>query len=331
MSTVTENVLIHPKSYSINTEFFQQLCTTNVTKATGVDGISIINDNKYENLTSSRQNIPIITSRKLDYVSSTEKPRQSWVVNLDTIEERKLGMVDLHPEVFAVYPRIDILHENVKWQLLYKRVNYAVAKTRAEVKGGGRKPWPQKGSGRARHGSIRSPLWKGGGKAHGPRGPETKFYMLDFYNRIRGLTTALSVKHAQDSLHIVDSLAVPTDDPDVSIYYFQLSSKEPCKELNCNYIIIVLSVFIVRDPNFILVASFKVVDMTMPRNISLACEEIKHFNLMPVYGLNVFSMLKHESLVLTLSALEKIEEKLLFHMNRRDGLLRQNFKSRRNF
>ncbi|KAG1666201.1 39S ribosomal protein L4, mitochondrial [Nymphon striatum] len=307
MSTVTENVLIHPKSYSINTEFFQQLCTTNVTKATGVDGISIINDNKYENLTSSRQNIPIITSRKLDYVSSTEKPRQSWVVNLDTIEERKLGMVDLHPEVFAVYPRIDILHENVKWQLLYKRVNYAVAKTRAEVKGGGRKPWPQKGSGRARHGSIRSPLWKGGGKAHGPRGPETKFYMLDFYNRIRGLTTALSVKHAQDSLHIVDSLAVPTDDPD---YLLKLQD-----ERNWG-----ISVLFIDD-----------VDMTMPRNISLACEEIKHFNLMPVYGLNVFSMLKHESLVLTLSALEKIEEKLLFHMNRRDGLLRQNFKSRRNF
>lgn len=63
--------------------------------------------------------------------------------------------------------------------------------------GGGRKPWPQKGMGRARHGSIRSPLFKGGGVAHGPRSPATHFYMLPFYQRVLGLTSTLSIKLAQ--------------------------------------------------------------------------------------------------------------------------------------
>lgn len=79
--------------------------------------------------------------------------------------------------------------------------------------GGGRKPWPQKGMGKARHGSIRSPLWRGGGIAHGPRSPTTHFYMLPFFTRVLGLTSTLSVKLAQDDLHVVDSLDIPSEDP----------------------------------------------------------------------------------------------------------------------
>lgn len=75
--------------------------------------------------------------------------------------------------------------------------SFAHSKTRAEVSGGGRKPWPQKGLGKARHGSIRSPLWRGGGIAHGPRSPTTHFFMLPFYSRVLGLITALSIKLAQ--------------------------------------------------------------------------------------------------------------------------------------
>lgn len=66
--------------------------------------------------------------------------------------------------------------------------------------------------GRARHGSIRSPLFKGGGVAHGPRSPTPHFYMLDFYSRILGLTSTLSVKLAQDDLHVVKDLEIPTED-----------------------------------------------------------------------------------------------------------------------
>lgn len=141
-------------------------------------------------------------------------PRQVWVENFDTIDEKKLKIVELHPDVFGAAPRIDIIHQNTEWQRKYRYVSFAHTKIRMEVRGGGRKPWPQKGLGRARHGSIRSPLWRGGGVVHGPRSPNSHFYMLPFFNRVLGLTSTLSVKLAQDDLHIVDSLDIPTEDPD---------------------------------------------------------------------------------------------------------------------
>lgn len=123
-------------------------------------------------------------------------------------------MMELNPKIFAATPRIDLIHSNVRWQTMYRRVSFAHTKSRAEVKGGGRKPWPQKGLGKARHGSIRSPLFIGGGRAHGPRSPTCHFYMLPFFARVLGLTTTLTVKLAQDDLHIVKDLEIPTDDKD---------------------------------------------------------------------------------------------------------------------
>nr|BAN21196.1 mitochondrial ribosomal protein L4 [Riptortus pedestris] len=241
----------------------------------------------------SEKSIPLITSRELKHLQPYEPPRQAWLENLNSVEEKKLGIIDLHPDVFGVMPRIDIIHENVKWQSLYKRVSYANTKVRSEVRGGGRKPWPQKGQGRARHGSIRSPLWKGGGVAHGPRSPTTYFYMLPFFKRVIGLTSTLSIKLAQDDLHIVENLEIPTDDPQF------------LKDL-------------VHERNWGMSVLFVDVADVMPRNITAASDEIKHMNLMPVYGLNVHSMLKHETLVLTLDAVNKIEERILYQLHRTD-------------
>lgn len=139
--------------------------------------------------------------------------RQVWIESCDTAEERRLGLMELHPDVFAAQPRIDVVHENIEWQRKYRYVSFAHTKTRAEVRGGGRKPWPQKGLGRARHGSIRSPLFKGGGVAHGPRSPTTHFYMLPFFKRVLGLTATLSIKLAQDDLRLVKDLELPSADP----------------------------------------------------------------------------------------------------------------------
>lgn len=156
--------------------------------------------------------ITTIEPRKLLFPPKYQKPRQVWLENLDTIDEKKLALLDVHPDIFAANPRIDIIHQNVQWQKKYKYVCFEHAKLTFEMKGGGRKPWPQKGLGRARHGSIRSPLFKGGGKSHGPRSPTPHFYMLPFYSRILGLTSTLSVKLAQDDLHIVNNLEIPTDE-----------------------------------------------------------------------------------------------------------------------
>lgn len=239
----------------------------------------------------TRPRLPLMTSRNLEFPNKYVAPKQAWLESLSTIGDQKLGIVDLHPDVFGTHPRLDVLQQNVKWQRLYKFIDYASTKTRAEVRGGGAKPWRQKGTGRSRHSSIRSPLWRKGGVIHGPRGPKSHFYMLPTSYRAMGLRVALSVKYAQDDLIIVDSLDIPLDDPQ----YLEDLVDTRFWGFSCLF---------VDDTDF------------MSENISMATEKIPHFNLMPVYGLNVFSMLKHETLVLTLAAVEKIEQKLLYEMHK---------------
>ena len=79
------------------------------------------------------------------------------------------GEIKLDAEVFGIEPNMDVLHQVVTAQLAAARNGTAATKTRGQVRGGGRKPWRQKGLGRARHGSSRSPIWAGGGVAHGPQ------------------------------------------------------------------------------------------------------------------------------------------------------------------
>ncbi|XP_050424629.1 39S ribosomal protein L4, mitochondrial [Adelges cooleyi] len=219
--------------------------------------------------------------------------RQAWVSNLDTVADSPSSIIDLHPQVFGSRPRIDIIHENVVWQRKYRYVSYAHTKVTAEVNMSGKKPWPQKGTGRARHGTRRSPLFRGGSVIHGPRTCTTHFYMLPFFKRVYGLTSTLSVKLAQDDLHVVKDLEIPTDDPSYINDLVESRLWGP-------------SVLFIDDTD------------TMPRNIALALDNIKHINLMPVYGLNVYSMLKHETLVLTVAAVKKIQERLLYQLHRPD-------------
>ncbi|CRL08391.1 CLUMA_CG021264, isoform A [Clunio marinus] len=229
----------------------------------------------------------------IKYANPLVEEREVWVENMDTLDEEKLEIMKLNPKIFAATPRIDIIHQNVHWQKLYRYVSFAHAKHRFECRGGGRKPWPQKGLGRARHGSIRSPLFRGGGVTHGPRSPTTHFYMLPFFTRVHGLTTTLSVKLAQDDLHVVKDLEIPTDDED---YIKDLIEKRNWGP----------SVLIVDDNDM------------FPENIAVATDTISYVNLMPVYGLNCYSMIKHDTLVLTQAAVEKITERILYQFTRAD-------------
>ncbi|XP_058454213.1 large ribosomal subunit protein uL4m [Malaya genurostris] len=233
-------------------------------------------------------------------VNPLRAPRSVWIENMDDVEERKLGIQDLSCEIYGATPRIDIVHQNIEWQRKYRFVSFAHSKTRNEVRGGGRKPWPQKGLGKARHGSIRSPLWRGGGIAHGPRSPTTHFYMLPFFNRVLGLISTLSIKLAQDDLHVVTDLEVPSEDPQ----FLKDLIQERC-----------------WGPSVLFVDSSDI----MPRNITVGADAIDHVNLMPVYGLNVYSMLKHCTLVLTRSAALEIETKLSeqLHRNNSRSLMRK--------
>ncbi len=119
-----------------------------------------------------------------------------------------VGELDLRDDVFAIEPNVAVMHQAVVRQLANARLGTHSTKTRAEVRGGGRKPWRQKGTGRARHGSIRSPLWAGGGIAHGPK-PRSYAQKMNRKMRQLALRSALSVKVRDNQVVVVDSLAMP--------------------------------------------------------------------------------------------------------------------------
>ncbi|XP_068177300.1 large ribosomal subunit protein uL4m [Antennarius striatus] len=235
---------------------------------------------------------PMPVLRKCDAVVPAHlSPIQTWVETLEAEDSEPLGLAHLHPDVFAVPPRLDILHQVEIWQRNYKRISHANTKVRSEVRGGGKKPWRQKGSGRARHGSIRSPIWRGGGVSHGPRGPKSYYYMLPMKVRVQGLKVALSSKVAQNYLYIVDSLNIPTPD---SQYLLDLIRHRHWGE----------SLLIVN------------LDAEIPENIKQATMNLKTVNVIPAIGLNVHSLLKHEAVILTLETIKFFENKLLWHDQR---------------
>ena len=114
------------------------------------------------------------------------------------------GEVLLDPAVFGITPNRDVMHQVVVAHLAARRSGTAHTKTRAEVRGGGRKPWRQKGLGRARHGSIRSPIWVGGGKAHGPR---DRNFVQRAPKKMKALAlrSALSARASEGAVKIIGS------------------------------------------------------------------------------------------------------------------------------
>ncbi|MPZ53985.1 MAG: 50S ribosomal protein L4 [Acidimicrobiia bacterium] len=115
-----------------------------------------------------------------------------------------MGEVDLDSAVFGVEPNRAVLHQVITAQLAGARSGTASVKTRGEVRGGGRKPWRQKGLGRARHGSIRSPHWMGGGVAHGPK-PRSYAQRTPKKMKRLALRSALSARASEKAVLVIDS------------------------------------------------------------------------------------------------------------------------------
>ena len=116
----------------------------------------------------------------------------------------EVGTVELHETVFGIEPNISVMHQVVTAQLAHKRAGTHSTKTRAEVRGGGAKPWRQKGTGRARAGSIRAPQWRGGGVAHGPK-------PRDYTKKVNKKVVALSLRCALSD-RAADNKVVVVDD-----------------------------------------------------------------------------------------------------------------------
>ncbi|UCD85047.1 MAG: 50S ribosomal protein L4 [Deltaproteobacteria bacterium] len=195
-------------------------------------------------------------------------------------EREKVGQVELPEEVFAVKPQNHLLYEAVKWQLACRRKGTASTKSRGQVRGGGRKPWRQKGTGRARAGSIRSPLRHGGGVIFGPK-PRSYGYPLPKKVKRAALRSALALKLSQGKLMVVDRLEL-TEIKTRS--FLEILSN---MELN--------NALIVTERNF---------------NLERSARNLPGFKVIRWEGLNTYDLLKYEQLLLTRQSVEKITQQL---------------------
>ena len=124
---------------------------------------------------------------------------------LFTSDGTSKGDIELDAKIFGIEPNLAVLHQVITAQLAAKRSGTASTKTRAEVRGGGRKPWRQKGLGRARHGSIRSPQWVGGGVAHGPKPRDFSQRTPKKMKRL-ALRSALSARASEAAVKVIEDI-----------------------------------------------------------------------------------------------------------------------------
>ncbi|XP_078487333.1 large ribosomal subunit protein uL4m-like [Ciona intestinalis] len=213
-----------------------------------------------------------------------------WLDNLMHARPQYNSVVQLHPVLFDAHPRMDILHSVVRWQQEYREVDYSWSRTRAEIGRGKKKPW-HKRDWKSKTWSSNSPLWMKGGISQGPRGPRASFYELNPNTLLDGLLIALSIKHIQNDLIIIESAQISQDMPNFDEYLENRNLSET-------------SMLLVHAEN---------------ENISYLeqlVEDSKFFNILPLYGLNVCSILKHDKLVLSRYMLDELEHKVLWHKTR---------------
>jgi large subunit ribosomal protein L4 len=129
-------------------------------------------------------------------------------VDVFNMQGEKIKKVELPAEIFEAPVNVDLMHQAYVQQMANARLGTHKTKTRGEVSGGGRKPWRQKGTGRARQGSTRAPQWKGGGRVHTPR-PRKYTQHMPLKMRRAALRSALSVKAAEAGVVLVDELSLP--------------------------------------------------------------------------------------------------------------------------
>ncbi|MFO7288891.1 LSU ribosomal protein L4P [Planifilum fulgidum] len=188
--------------------------------------------------------------------------------------------IELSDAVFGIEPHAAVLHDAVVMQLASMRRGTHAVKNRAAVRGGGRKPWRQKGTGRARHGSIRSPLWVGGGVVFGPK-PRSYAYKLPKKVRRLAMKSALSSKVKNDELIVLDDLKME-----------QPKTREMVKVLG----------------NLKVDRKALVVSSTYDENVALSARNIPGVKFVQAEGLNVYDILNHDKLILTRDAVARVEE-----------------------
>ena len=201
-------------------------------------------------------------------------------VSVYNIEGKKVSDVELKEEIFGIEPNEEVIHSVLVNYLANQRQGTQSTKTRSEVSGGGRKPWRQKGTGRARQGSIRAPQWIKGGIALGPK-PRSYKYVVNKKERRLAVKSMLSMKVLEESLVVVDKLDL--------------------KEIKTKNMVTALNNLKVSGKTLIMLPEKN-------QNVQKSARNIEGVKTTLVNTINVYDLLKYNNLVVTLDTIKKLEE-----------------------
>ena len=201
------------------------------------------------------------------------------MAEITTLDAKKAGTVELSDHVFGLEPRPDILQRMVRYQLAKRRRGTVSVKDRSEINYTGAKLYRQKGTGRARHGSRRANLFRGGGKSFGPK---PRSFAIDLPKKVRALALrhALSAKAKSETLIVIDKCEI---------------KEAKTKELKSRFAKLGFGSVLIID------------GATVQEAFARAARNLPHVDVLPVQGINVYDILRHEKLVLTKAAIEALE------------------------
>lgn len=202
-------------------------------------------------------------------------------VAVKSLDNKKVGDIDLNDAIFGLAPRTDVLHRMVNWQLAKRRAGTHKTKGVSEISGTGKKPFNQKGTGRARAGSLRNPQHRKGAVIFGPL---VRDHAHDMPKAVRklALKVALSSKQAEGKLIVLDAASAKNH-----------KTKEMVKVLAG-----------------LGISSALIIDEAPEQNFARAVRNIPHIDVLPQKGINVYDILRRDTLVLTKDAVEKLEARL---------------------
>ncbi|NNK94170.1 MAG: 50S ribosomal protein L4 [Desulfobacterales bacterium] len=201
-------------------------------------------------------------------------------VEVKNIQNEKVGEIELSDQIFNREIKEYLLHDMVRMQRAAKRAGTASTKTRKDVRGSGAKPWRQKGTGRARAGTRKSPIWRGGGVAFGPK-PRDYSFKLNRKVKKQAVSMALSARFQEGNLVVLDDFTLE-----------QIKTKDFINVMNT--LDLSTALIVIDEDN---------------ENLSKSSRNVNGFKVLNVGGLNVYDILLHGKLVLLQPAISSLEER----------------------
>lgn len=203
----------------------------------------------------------------------------SSIIKIHNQEGKEVSELGLNEAIFDLPWNADLVHQAVRVAFANQRQVLASTKDRAEVRGGGRKPWRQKGTGRARHGSIRSPLWKGGGVTFGPTSDRNFKLKINKKMAKKALLTVLSAKAKDGEILVLDNLKLPAP-----------KTKEMAKVIS-NFNKLKTGLLIMEKPD---------------GDIKRAAGNLPNLEIININNLNILDVLRYQYLIMTKDGIEEL-------------------------